>query len=260
MKIFTDAQTVRTQIDGFRGLPGRDGRDGADGAPGKNGYTPQKGVDYFDGAPGKDGQDGAQGEKGVDGVSPVVTLAREEDGVRIGVRDAEGEKSAKVYDGADGTHTSAVLIADETIETEDGSAIAAYVKELEKRYRRVAAMMYMPDAVGGAKYINIWNEDVEPIKSAHAAKSVCYISGTHKIVAFDIETTGVILDGRAGTGASTDNGYATSYMLVNKLTRNDHIDAVYAMKYITGFSICFAVPSGTRVVVYGWPYEGSDEA
>ena len=131
MKIFTDAQTVRTQIDGFRGLPGRDGRDGedgrdgADGAPGKNGYTPQKGVDYFDGAPGKDGQDGAQGEKGVDGVSPVVTLAREEDGVRIGVRDAEGEKSAKVYDGANGEGGSGTwsLIINQRI-TEDCVAVA----------------------------------------------------------------------------------------------------------------------------------------
>ena len=71
MKIFTDTQTVKTQIDGFRGLPGRDGRDGRDGKDGRDGidgvngrdgYTPKKGVDYFDG---KDGRDGADGKSGV---------------------------------------------------------------------------------------------------------------------------------------------------------------------------------------------------
>jgi hypothetical protein len=43
-----------------------------------------------------------KGPAGDDGVSPTVTLTRLEGGVKITVTDAEGEKSATVYDGEDG--------------------------------------------------------------------------------------------------------------------------------------------------------------
>ncbi len=202
---------------------------------------------------GNDGAPGPAGPSGADGKSGVYIGSEEpnDPGVSVWI-DNDGE--ADPTTGA--AYTCPVLIADETVETEDGSAIAAYVKEFDAKYRRISATMHLPDSVGGAKYLNIWNENVEAVKGANASKSIYYISGAHRIVAFDVETTGTHLDGMAGTGTSNDNGYTTAYMLVNKLTRNDHINAVYEMKYITGFSVCFSIPSGTKVVVYGWPYEG----
>ena len=67
VKIFADAQTVKTQIEGFRGLPGKDGRDGRDGADGLPG---RDGRDGKDGAPGADGQPGKDGKDGADGYTP----------------------------------------------------------------------------------------------------------------------------------------------------------------------------------------------
>lgn len=63
MKIFTDAQTVKTQIEGFRGLPGASGRDGRDGKDGRDG------VDGKDGAPGPVGPVGPAGAAGPAGPS-----------------------------------------------------------------------------------------------------------------------------------------------------------------------------------------------
>lgn len=153
------------------------------------------------------------------------------------------------------------LISDETIEITEGETLSAYAKELGGRYKRINVLIICPENVSGAKYFNIWNENVEAVKGANAAKSLFYFTSSHLKYGIDVTVNGVMPSGFAGSTTSADGGVlTTTQAIAMKAAPNEHVTAVYAMKYITGFSVCFAIPSGTRVVVYGWPYDDAAEA
>jgi len=80
-------------ISGTRSFDILNGKDGQDGANGKDG------IDGKDGANGIDGQDGKDGKDGKDGVSPVVAVTEIENGHRVTITDAEGEKTFDVLNG-----------------------------------------------------------------------------------------------------------------------------------------------------------------
>lgn len=60
------------------------------------------GIDGKDGQDGKDGANGIDGQDGKDGVSPVVAVTEIENGHRVTITDAEGEKTFDVPNGGSG--------------------------------------------------------------------------------------------------------------------------------------------------------------
>lgn len=67
----------------YHGRNGADGQDGVDGQDGADGH------DGKDGADGKDGKDGANGANGADGHSPVIAVAKADDGINYWTIDGE---------------------------------------------------------------------------------------------------------------------------------------------------------------------------
>lgn len=94
---------------------GRDGENGKDGQDGKDGENGKNGQDGKDGQNGRDGQDGKDGIDGKDGHTPMVGVAKGEDGIYYWTLDgewlldqdgnkikAEGRDGKDGKDGADG--------------------------------------------------------------------------------------------------------------------------------------------------------------
>ena len=68
---------------------GRNGADGQDGVDGQDGADGKDGIDGKDGKDGVDGTDGANGANGADGHSPVIAVAKADDGINYWTLDGE---------------------------------------------------------------------------------------------------------------------------------------------------------------------------
>ena len=95
--------TGPTGPQGPKGDKGDKGDQGAAGAQGETGATGPQGETGPQGPQGPQGATGPTGPKGDDGVSPTVSVSKTGKVTTITITDAEGEHTATIYDGADGS-------------------------------------------------------------------------------------------------------------------------------------------------------------